>query len=87
MAGCAAPAPRVITVTRAEPVAYPARPAFTELHNGDVACMNYAARMRLGQRHTETVWYVRELENALRAYDAQTLPAQTVPATAEGTRP
>lgn len=71
LAGCAAPQERVITITRAEPVPYPTRPNFTPLQDGDVACMGYAARMRLGQRHTQVVWYMRELEGALKAYDAQ----------------
>lgn len=87
LSGCAAPVPRVVTITRAEPVPYPARPAFAELQNGDVACMSHAARLRLGQRHTEVVWYVRELEGALRAYDAQTVPAsQSRPQTPEARR-
>lgn len=77
LAGCAMP-PRVITITRAEAVPYPARPAFTALQNGDVACMSFSARQRLGQRHIEVVWYLRELENTLKTYDAQTrIPEKT----------
>lgn len=71
MCGCT-PQVNTVTVTRAAAVPYPARPDFVQLENGDVACMTYAARQRLGQRHTLIVWYLRELENALKTYDAQT---------------
>ncbi|MEG2172359.1 MAG: hypothetical protein RRY29_03765 [Desulfovibrionaceae bacterium] len=63
---------QTVTVTRAEAVPYPLRPDFIHLQDGDVACMSHKARQRLGQRHTLMVWYLRELENALKTYDAQT---------------
>lgn len=73
LTACAAsPQVQPLTVTRAEAVPYPARPDVIKLQNGDVACMSYAARQRLGQRHTLMVWYLHELENALKTYDAQT---------------
>ena len=69
--------PQVLTVARAEAVAYPARPELPQLVDGDVACMSYEARQRLGARHIVITKYVADLEAALKAYDAQAVqPAQ-----------
>lgn len=63
--------PTTITCS-AERVPYPARPDFGVFVDGDFAALTQEARERLAMRHTLVVWYIRELEAALAAYDAQT---------------
>lgn len=76
LTACAA-APAPVIVRTLEPVPYPPRPAFVQLHNGDLACMGAPARERLAQRHVQMVWYLKNLEEALKVYDAQVHCAST----------
>lgn len=64
---------------RAEAVPYPHRPDFPVFVNGDFAALTQEARERLAKRHTLVVWYLKELEAALAAYDMQTGPASPAP--------
>ena len=75
-AGCAPalpdPAPAVLPL---QPVPRPQRPAFVAFEDGDFLPCSAGAR-RLLQRHAQVVWYVRELETALDAWEAQTKEAR-----------
>lgn len=73
LTACASPQAPIV-MHRAQAVPYPPRPDFVRMNNGDLAPLQAPARERLAQRHTQIVWYLRELENALKVYDAQTLP-------------
>lgn len=72
-AGCApAPAPAQVPIVQTMPaVPRPQRPAFVAFEDGDFAACSAAARRRLLQRHAQVVWYLRELETALDAWEAQ----------------
>ena len=76
-AGCAPaapdPAPAVLPL---QPVPRPQRPAFVAFEDGDFLPCSAKARRRLLQRHAQVVWYVRELETALDAWEAQTKEAR-----------
>lgn len=76
LTACAA-APAPVIVRTLEPVPYPPRPAFVQLHNGDLAPLSVPARERLAQQHVQIVWYLKNLEEALKVYDAQVQRAST----------
>lgn len=79
LTACAVPAPPPVIVRTVEPVPYPVRPNFVQVKNGDLACMSAPARERLAQRHVQIVWYLKNLEEALKVYDAQADRAQNAP--------
>lgn len=69
--GCAPAAPLPL-----QPVPRPQRPAFVAFADGDFLPCSAAARRRLLQRHAQLVWYLRELETALDAWESQTQGAR-----------
>lgn len=76
-AGCAPAAPDPAPVALPlQPVPRPQRPAFVAFEDGDFLPCSAEARRRLLQRHAQVVWYVRELETALDAWEAQTKEAR-----------
>ena len=76
-AGCAPAAPDPAPVALPlQPVPRPQRPAFVAFEDGDFLPCSAEARRRLLQRHAQGVWYVRELETALDAWEAQTKEAR-----------
>lgn len=82
LCACARRAPEAaapVVIRRAESIPYPARPDFPVFVNGDFVCLSVPARERLAKRHTLVVWYLKELEAALAAYDMQTGPASPAP--------
>lgn len=70
LTGCAAPSPPRESV-RLERVPRPQRPDWPLFRDGDFLPLSEEARRRLAARHTLTVWYIRSLENALAAWEAQ----------------
>lgn len=67
LSGCA----DVRQESRLVAVPRPQRPDFVRFEDGDFLQCSEAARRRLLQRHAQHVWYMKECEAALEAWEKQ----------------